>query len=283
MTLAQWAWVISVVLGIALAFLTARLDSDKKMLAGLLGLAVVCIGGTVALYFELGAVQAEQATVLSRAIPTIRSNTWNSVVKEIADYDRSEPENQFEEILDDPLRESISRTFYEARDGNIDLTDKNEVVLITDKLLDKAQQSVLATSYINPGDWWSSDIAPTYNAKLQETKRRVSKFRRIFIVGSNQEAQTLVPVMRAQESDGVAVRFVCAGSISPDRREDFIVIDSSIAAELKLDTKREFKSATFYSTSIRSQDFEKRFEILWVAGKPPSEIAGARCTVVTPY
>src|ERR1700722_6115134 len=278
MTAAQWAFVVTVIVAIVLGLLTARWDNDKKTLAGIVGLLVACIGTSVALYFEVVGIRVEQSSVLGRVVPTVKSPIWNSVVQDIADYDRQNTGPPFEETLNEPLRRVISRSISQAREGFIEIPDKNEVVLVTLRLMDKAQQSIKATSYIDPKEWWQSEIARTYNEKLKTTRPRVTVFQRIFIVDSTDEARTLKPVMEGQEQMGLQVKYVCASAIPAEQREDFIVVDSAVAARLVLDDGRHFKDSQFFSTRVRADDFDHLFNNLWIAGRLPADAGKISCT-----
>jgi hypothetical protein len=279
MSITQWAWLITAAVAALLGWLTAKFVDDKKAIAYMVALLVASVGGSVALYLELVGIRADQASVLGRVVPTIKSPIWSSVVQDIADYDRQNQGNALEETLNEPLRQAISRNINQAREGYIEIPDKNEVVVVTLRLLDKAQQSVRATSYIDPKEWWGSEIAQAYNEKLKATKQHVGVFQRIFIVGSTDEAKMLKPVMDAQEKAGLEVRYVCAASIPADQRDDFIIVDSSVAAQLILNEQRHFKNAQFFSTRVRADDFDHKFNNLWVGGRLPSDAGKVSCSL----
>jgi hypothetical protein len=173
---------------------------------------------------------------LGKVLPTLNDPIWNSVVQDIAEYDHKSPSvGPLVETLQEPLRRVISKSINQAREGLIEIPDKNDVVLVTLRLLDNAKQSVRATSYINPEEWWQSDIAPAYGQKLKATMQHVKVFQRLFLTGSTEETKRLKPVMDAQQRAGLEVKFACASNIAPDRREDFIVVDQTVAAALELD------------------------------------------------
>jgi hypothetical protein len=144
-------------------------------------------------------------------------------------------------------------------------------------LLDKAKQSIKATSYIDPKEWWESEIARSYNENLKTTRQRVGVFQRIFIVGSTDEARTLKPLMQAQQQLGLEVKYICASAIPRDQREDFIIVDSSVAAALVLDEQRQFKNSQFFSTRVRADDFDHRFNNLWIGARPLSDAGKVSC------
>jgi len=274
---ALWTWVATVGLAFGLALYTWRLDTQKKIIVGILSIVVACFGATVALYFEVISIRFDQAAALSHVVPTLKSPIWNAVVQDIAEYDRRNTANEFEQILSEPLRQEIANSFNQAKDGRFLIFDRNEVVLATLKMVAKAKQSVRATSYIDPKEWWVSSIAPEYEAGLKTAKKGVGTIQRVFIVDSTEEALSLRSLMVSQQNEGVEVKYICATSISPDRREDFIIIDSSVAGELILDSQRKFKGAQFFPTTERAADFENRFNNLWIAATPVSRIGLVAC------
>jgi len=277
MSAAVWAFLVTVAVSILLGCLAAKFDNQSKAIAYLVALVTASVGASVALYFEISAFGAEQSTTLARVLPTLKNPVWNSVVQDIAAYDRENQAGPLEQTLHEPLRIVISRSINQARAGLIEIPDKNDVVLTTLRLLSKAQESVRATSYISPKEWWQSDIAQSYDENLKATRQHVKTFQRLFIVGSAEEAKLLKPVMEAQEKVGVEVKFSCATSIAPDRREDFIVVDDSVAAVLVLDEQRRFRSSHFFSTKVLAEDFDRRFTNLWIGARAPSEIGKAVC------
>ena len=278
MNISNWIWLISTVVAIVLGIITWKLDDKEKAIVGLLGLVTVSFGATFGLYFEVKEIRQDISSVLARTVPTLRSPTWNSVVQDIAQYDRENSETPLIATLNEPLREIISRSIGEAKEGYIKVSDKNEVVVVTDRLLGKARQTVQATSYIDPKEWWQSTFAQTYAAQLRSTMKHVASFQRIFIVDSTREAEVLKPVMEEQLRDGLDVKYACASTVPSDDREDFIVVDSSVAGQLVLNEKRQFKEAIFYSTEVRAADFARIFANLWIAARKPADIERFPCT-----
>ena len=103
MSTAQWAWVVTAAVAALLGWLTAKFDNDKKAIAYMVALLVASVGASVALYFELVAIRTDEASVLGRVVPTLKSPIWNSVVQDIAEYDRQNRGSALEETLNEPL------------------------------------------------------------------------------------------------------------------------------------------------------------------------------------
>jgi hypothetical protein len=261
-------FVISIVLGVVLAVITARLDNKERALAGVMGFTVVCLGALISIYIEMGHLKEDVQSDLKKTVPILKSEVWSAVVNDIADYDRHEPDNKFSAVLEDPVRKNIEGSFTQATNGRIDVEDQADVVRITSELMDKASISILATSYIDPKDWWNSSIGDNYLNEIEGTKKHVLHFNRVFIVGSTEEARVLEPVLKRQRAIGLDVQYVCAANIKSPLRRDFIVIDSAVGADLTLDSERHFQRATFYSTHQEAENLERSFQDLMVYAKP---------------
>lgn len=277
MSAAQWTWLVTVSVSVLVGWLAVRYDNEKKAISYLMALVTCGIGASFALYLEVSSIRVEQAAVLARILPTLKNPIWNSVVQDIAEYDRQNSATPLEGTLYEHLRQVISRNINQAREGFIEIPDKNDAVAVTLGILTKAQESVRATSYIDPKEWWQSDIAPAYDENLRTTRQHVKSFQRLFIVGSAEEAAALKGIMEAQQKAGLDVKFICASSVAADRREDFIVVDGSVAAVLVLDDRRKFTNSRFFPTKIRAEDFDKRFTNLWLVGKPPADVGKLSC------
>lgn len=261
-------FLLSLGLGVVSAVAIVLFDTKQRALAATFGLVWVCLGALASIYVEMGHLKDDVHNEVQNSVPVLRSTVWSAVVKDIAEYDRHEPENKFNEILEDPVRKNIQVAFGAAINGKIAVEDQADVVRITSDLMSKASDSVLATSYIDPKDWWSSNIGDNYLNKIADTKKHVRHFDRLFIVGSTEEARSLAPVLERQKEMGVVIQYVCASSLQAPLRRDFIVIDDSIGAELTLDSGRHFERATFYSTQEEARNLERAYENLLVYAKP---------------
>jgi hypothetical protein len=261
-------FVISIVVGLVLAVITARLDNKERALAGLVGFTAVCLGTLISIYIEMGHLKEDVQNDLEKTVPILKSEVWSAVVNDIADYDRHEPDNKFSAVLEDPVRKNIEGAFTQATNGRIDVEDQADVVRITSELMDQASDSILATSYIDPKDWWGPGIGDNYFNKIEGTKKHVPHFNRVFIVGSTEEARLLEPILLRQRAIGLDIQYVCAVNIKSTLRRDFIVIDGEVGADLTLDNERHFQRATFYSTHQEAENLKRAFQDLMVYAKP---------------
>lgn len=278
---ALWSFVISIVLGVVLGLLAVWFDEKDRAIAGVLGLVIVCLGGLITIYFEMRQLRLDQTETLRGAVPILRSDVWKAVVKDVADYDRQEPDTSFTAILEDPVRKNIETYLNQATNGTIDVEDKGDVVRITSELMDQARTSVEATSFVDPKDWWKSSIGDNYLIDMRKTKKHVPTFTRVFLLGSTDEARLLNPIFQAQRQIGVDVRYACAAAIPQSLRRDFIVIDGVVAADLALNQERHFERASFYSTRQVAGALDRQFRDLLYYATPYSSKTEVICPTLS--
>jgi hypothetical protein len=176
--------------------------------------------------------------------------------------------NPFEDAVHEPLRRVILQTLQQAREGNIVVRTLPETVDLTTKLMEQAVHSIRATSYVRPSEWWDTPEGRAYaNRSAIVRKGKVGTFERVFIIAPDDDVQAIMRLGAKQQKDGTDVRFVCASTLSPDDRSDFIVIDSQVGGELTLDANRRFERANFYPTETRARDLEQRFRLLWLRAR----------------
>ncbi len=199
---AELSFLISIIIAVVLGLAAVKFDKKEHAVAGTLALIIVCIGGIISLYFEMRQLRVDQVDALRGAIPKLRSDVWKAVVKDIAEYDRHEPGSQFTAILEDPVRKNIESSLTQATNGVIQVEDKADVVRITSQLMNQARTSVEATSFIDPKEWWGSTLGENYLVDNRDAKKHVPAFTRIFLIGSNEERQTLAPIFLGQRNLG---------------------------------------------------------------------------------
>lgn len=260
-------FLLSLVVAIVSAVLVVLFDTKQRAVPGILGISLVCLGVLASVYVEMGHLKDDVHSEVEHSIPVLKSSVWSAVVKDIADYDRHEPDSRFNDILEDPIRKNIQAAFADATNGKIAVEDQADVVRITSQLLAKASDSIVATSYIDPKDWWNSDLGENYFNVIADTKRHVQRFDRLFIIGSSEEGRLLSPILTRQQKIGVNVRYVCSTILGASLRRDFIVIDETVGAELSLNDGRRFQRATFYSTHEEAKNLERVYQDLSLYAK----------------
>ena len=260
-------FLLSLIVGILSASMVVLFDTKQRALPAILGLTLVCLGVLASVYVEMGHLKEDVQSEVEHSVPVLKSTVWSAVVKDIADYDRHEPDSKFNDILEDPVRKNIQTAFASATNGTVAVDDQADVVRITSELMGKASDSILATSYIDPKDWWSSDLGENYFNVIVDATRHVQRFDRLFIIGSSEEGRLLTPVLVRQQRIGLDVRYVCASNLAASLRRDFIVIDNAVGAELSLNNDRHFVRATFYSTHEEAKNLERVYKDLSIYAK----------------
>jgi hypothetical protein len=272
MTTAAWVGVIGLIVSIVVTVLTLFIKGQEKANAFVVAFVSLALAVGVATWAEVYDGARQQAVLLERAVPTIESQNWNAIVRDIAEYDRQQvaasTPNPFEDLVHRPLQRVILQTLQQVREGNIVLRTLPETVDLATTLMEGARRSVRATSYVRPSEWWDTQEGKSYAARSASVpKGQVRIFERIFIVALDDNVSSLMRLGGEQEKNGIDVRFVCAATLPQDERSDFIVIDSAVAAELNLDNERRFQRAHFYPTETRAKDLEQRFKLLWIRGR----------------
>lgn len=273
-----WSWLIAIGFGFLMSVLSVVLPSkcEKPLAIGLLG---VVIGGLVAIEFQLFDAVSSVGGMFRASVPNIHDPKWHDVVEQIAEYDKQSPKDQgqrvFEDILHEPLRSGVQRLINQAREGRIEISERDEAVLRAMRLMEAAKRTIRATSYVDPQQWWQSESGRKY-AESQEANHAITT-ERIFIVDTDDELGMLRPVIEAQIKIGVRVKYLCASSLESAKRADFIVVDSEVSGELELDDTRHFRVARFFPVRTRAEDFENEFKKLWLKARSWSRTESGHC------
>ena len=251
-----------IVLGLLGVWAGVRFGEQKHFNPFVLGLLMIIVAEPISLYFVMKQLSTDEENLIRATVPPLKNEVWKSVVKEIADYDSKEPSNSFSQVIEDPLRRKIERSLAQATDGAIKIDNLGEVERITANLMKQAGKSVHATSFVNPDQWWKSNVGGNYASQIKEVKKHVPDVQRVFLFGSTEEASKLADTLRNLSEMGDEVHYACATEISAPLRKDYIIIDNTVAAEMELDENRRFLSATFYTTQQKSEEHESEYQTL---------------------
>src|SRR5262249_23759929 len=109
-------------------------------------------------------------------------------------------------------------------------------------VIERAQSSIEATSYVDPGKWWSTPEGEIYLNKNREAVRRGVRVRRIFVFRTADERAALDGILKAQKEAGIEV-FICDVSRLPGRlQKDVIIMDGKLSGELAVADNGDFSS-----------------------------------------
>jgi hypothetical protein len=247
-------FLISIVGGI-ISYIVSLKNEQKAVVLGNT-IIVTLLGASISLF--LSAIN-ETKKAFANAIPTIRTETLQGLSRDIYNLDKeiqSTPEySEIHEIILEPLRLKLSKNILEARNGIIELTSIEDTINIASALINRARDNVFVTSYINPSQWWQSNPGTQYQQNISSVPKRIKGFIRIFIVDSDSELIGLKPIMTAQKSDLIKIKYALSKNLDPALRRDILIIDSKVASELMLDQARNFKSALFFPSNRKAEDY----------------------------
>ena len=275
MSTAEYSWVVGIVISVLLAALTFALEqsssgnrSKKGALSSALNTALLGVILTALVSHNI-----ETRSTLDQAIPKMKLQTWQTIVGDIEtldqDLSRSEGYGRIHEITMEPLRQLLSSSIAEAKQGVIKTKSVAQTVTLATDLMQEARQRILVTSYISPSEWWTTQVGTQYSELTKSTPTRVDIFERIFIVDDEDELKALRPLMLRQKAENVKVRFAMSSAVGPEFRRDFIVIDDLVAGEMLLDDNRRFQEGRFYTNKTNAQDFAQRFRQIAVWSQEP--------------
>lgn len=155
---------------------------------------------------------------------------------------------------------------------------KDGVALLWKTCLSRMQHSWTATSYIKPEQGWNQAFT---KEGLEIQRQKVfagAMIKRVFIVDSQQELDSLKDVIRAQESAGITVRWLSRQKIdtlssleaASKNLEtfDFVVADSSTLLLICIDEKRVIQRAEVCDRPQQVNRYQEFHDLLWAESNP---------------
>ncbi|MFI5398245.1 MAG: hypothetical protein ACHQ9S_22130 [Candidatus Binatia bacterium] len=258
-------WLVGIMVSVGAWFLAAMFAKDESRANGLLAVLVtLTLTGVFALEVERVTERHERETFMDKVVPTVKNPAWQDLMKDIAATDAVPIPNEFEASLIERPRQRISALLRDARNGLFTVDSIADAVLLSDDLIDRAKQTIRATSYIVPAAWWTTEAGKRYEDKIKQAVRRGVTCERIYLVFDDKELQDLGAIASAQRAYGVMVKYARISELPQDQRVDFIVIDGLAVGKLELDN-RQFKSAAFYAAKTIGEDFEQKFKLMGLA------------------
>lgn len=248
----------------------ARHAETKRHLAVVEGL----IGGLIGLAFaNLISIESAKQAVAAKLEAVLPRPISNGILAEIAqnaaEYDSiatlDTRKIAFENVLINSLGETVLGSLNAARKEGITVTSNAAAAALVGQLFLVARDSVFVTSYVAPDTWWQVPLGKNYDETVANTVAKVRRFRRVFIVDSDTERRSLLPIMRAQRNQGVEVRVALRANLDPSVVNDFVVIDSAATGEMTLDSRRRMISAQFKTSDESVRVLLKRFRSIWAA------------------
>lgn len=110
--------------------------------------------------------------------------------------------------------------------------DKNDIGTIALSLIDYANKSIYATSYVNEEEWWRKEWGKTYLDANKKAIERGVKIERTFIFPDEKSFERSRDILENNCKVGVLVKY-----LYKDVFEDIIIVDDKFAGLLALDAR----------------------------------------------
>jgi hypothetical protein len=236
----------------------------------------LCVGVLFTNLTFLIAHDAKTDQLMDERVPQVRQEPLRLLVNDIAALDRetgTASNSALNRVTMDRLRAVLSKDITDALRGVFVVKSLEETINLASDLMGQAGQRILVTSYVSPDEWWFSVAGNSYGEKTSASTKKVSEFKRIFIVDSEAERKRLMPLIIAQRAAGYDVRIAESSKLPLNLRRDMLIIDNIIAAEMTLDGERKFVEARFYTQTTKAEDLAKDFQSVQVWAQVPDDRA----------
>lgn len=274
--LANFIWIVTFVIAIALLVYKHRLPTEKqesfesKLVVLIL---VFLVGAVIRIIYSNWQVESAIPNLTSKlesALPIVKSNTDNKAI-----MDLNSARNLFADRGNSAMAEVLNE-YVSKHNKFLDSTVRTKVVKaepgeeiwIASKLLQSARASVDATSYVQPDFWWRSDEGKEYfEFNRQMIEENGIRIRRIFILPPDSNELSMKDLLDCNSLAGVETFVALEKDIKSRRREDVIIIDgTAVAGRLDLDRELRTRHSEFSSgkTFVNNQ-IESFEEVLKVA------------------
>jgi hypothetical protein len=121
-------------------------------------------------------------------------------------------------------------------------------------------KTVLATSFVSPNRWWTSDWGKKYQRANLDSAGRGAKIERIFIYASSSELQEVCPLLTEQLEHRIIVKVVDRKKLGDAAPPDLIIIDGSLGGEMVLSDLRTTERVNFYIDQFQIDKLRDAFK-----------------------
>jgi len=149
----------------------------------------------------------------------------------------------------------------EVQDGGFSVKP-SEMPDFSMKLIEQAQKSYLATSYVSKEEWWDTPWGKIYGRKNFEAVERGVRVERTFIVSSDEDLELLRPLLDRQKKAGILVRVAYVDDLDVKVTSDMLVIDGGFGGELELTPDKGMSRARFSTDEREIDALERRISSL---------------------
>lgn len=127
--------------------------------------------------------------------------------------------------------------------NGIFIVTKEEIGDFSTELIQKAQKSIIATSYIKKSNWWDTPWGKEYEAINYKLAKKGIIITRYFIFSTKEEYENSISFLEKQEENGIKVYHILSNQINGDYNQDVILIDDKIGGKLLLNPDKEMTKA----------------------------------------
>jgi hypothetical protein len=142
------------------------------------------------------------------------------------------------------------------------LIDEERRMRILIDILEKArpEEKILATSYVDLGDWWKRDLGRRYLQANYEAVQRGVIIERIFIVRPGE--QEVEAFIEEQRKHNIIVRVVKESSVKPHLKENFFLVEDSILSYSEYSRDGQLVRGYISQDSRKHSEYREKFDLL---------------------
>ncbi len=223
----------------------------------LLGLVVLCVG----MIWEFRGDIVERLD--SPALEVVRVPRLRPVAQNMLETDKKIGQNSYLNRYFENELNQFNKEVTAIGEGRFELQAEDLDQFIVGAL-SSAKTSIVATSYVIPGDWWNTTWGKQYQRVNFDAVSRGVRIKRVFIYSSISELREICGLIREEQEHGIDVKIVDRALLKQSTPPDLIVIDDALAGNLTLSEKRAAGGASFYTDNFSIEKARHEFENMYL-------------------
>jgi len=250
--------VAAIIIDFAISRLAPKMpDAEALRHSLLLGLVVLCIG--MVWEFRGGIIERLD----SPALEIIRVHRLRPVAQNMLETDKRIGQNYYLNRYFENELTQFNKELTAIGEGKFELSAEDLDQFLVGAL-SSAKKSVIATSYVIPGDWWNTTWGKQYQRLNFDAVSRGVHIKRVFIYSSSAELKEICSLIKEQKQHGIDTKILDRNSLKDLTPPDLIVVDDSLAGNLTLGEKRTAGGASFYTDTFSIDKMRKQFENMYL-------------------
>lgn len=147
-------------------------------------------------------------------------------------------------------------------DGTFLIDEERRMRILVD-LLERARpgETILATSYVNLGDWWERELGQRYLQANYKAVKRGVEIKRVFIVRQDEE-EDVYKFIDEQRSNSINVRVVKESSVKSHLKENFFLVENSILSYSEYSRDGQLVRGYISQDPRKHSEYREKFELL---------------------